>query len=264
MTDEYQADETVLGWPLTHSRILWDNLLEDAAFSAGAVREGFEAPRAQSPDTVSWWWPTAANALTATMPVVREIDCVGIAAHTLGSSGVQLRVEARIAGVLVTVVSTFAPQDDEPLMLAFRAVQADAIRVVVSGPTMVGVIYAGKLMVMPQPAYTALPPLALTRSSSYQTNKSVTGQFMGRSVESTSRPFEASWSHLKEAWVREQFDPFMRAAREAPFFIALRPFRYPTDVGYALTSGDITTERMGVKDYLQVQMQAEAHAGPEA
>ncbi len=262
MTDEYQADETVLGWPLTHSRILWDNLLEDAAFSAGAVREGFEAPRAQSPDTVSWWWPTAAGVLTGVMPAAREIDCCAIAAHTIGSAGVSVTISARVAGIW-RVVQQASPLDDEPMMLAFRAVTADAMRVAITGPAMVGVIYAGKLMVMPQPAYTALPPLALIRSTSYQTSKSVTGQFMGRSVESTSRPFEVNWSHLKEAWVREHFVPFILAAREAPFFIALRPGRYPTDVGYALTSGDIVPERMGVKDYMQVQINAEAHAGPE-
>ena len=263
MTDEYQATETLFGWPMTHTRILWANVLADAVFTAGAVREGFEAVRARSADTVSWWWPTAAATLTATLPAAREIDCIAVAAHTLGSTGARLTASVRVGGTWRVVHADIAPADDEPIMLAFELVAVDAIRLAVTGPAMMGVIYAGKMLVMPQPAYNSLPPLALIRSTSYETNKSVTGQFMGRSVESTSRPFEVNWSHLKEAWVREHFAPFILAAREAPFFIALRPGRYPTDVGYALTSGDIVPERMGIKDYMQVQINAEAHAGPQ-
>src|SRR5690606_28537086 len=123
-------------WPLTHSRILWDNALAAATFSAGSVREGFEAVRARSSDTVTWWWPTAAATLTAAMPVARKINCISIAAHTIGSTGRSLSVAARVGGVWKVMHPDILPTDDEPIMVAFETVEADAIRVTVSGPAL--------------------------------------------------------------------------------------------------------------------------------
>lgn len=263
MTDEYAADAAVFGYPTTHSRILWDNVLSAATFAATSEKEGFEAERAQTPDTVSWWWPAAAGTLTATLPSPAEIDGIAIAAHTCGSSGVTVTVSGLIDGDWVQLHDPISPDDDEPIMVAFRLAEVDAVRVALSAPARIGVFHAGAMLEMPQPAYNSLPPLALIRSTTYETNKSQTGQFMGRSVASSSRPFEASWSHLTEAWVRDEFLPFALAARNAPFFIALRPAGYPTDVGYVLTSDDTAPSRMGIRDYLQLSLKGEAHVGPE-
>lgn len=259
LTDGYEAAAAM---PLTHSRILWDNLLVTATFSATSEREGFEADRAQTPDTVSWWWPEVAGSLTATLAAAAGIDGIAIAAHSIGSSGATVTISGHVDGDWVQLHDPISPADDEPIMVAFEAAEVEAVRIALSAPARVGVLYAGAMLEMPQPAYNSLPPLALIRSTTYETNKSQTGQFMGRSISSSSRPFEASWSHLTEAWVRGVFLPFALAARKTPFFIALRPAGYPTDVGYVLTSDDTAPARIGVRDFLQVALKGEAHVGP--
>ncbi|VDC31428.1 hypothetical protein [Pseudogemmobacter humi] len=263
MTEGYQAKAAVFSQPLTHARILWDNVLAGAVFSATSEREGFEAARAQSADTVSWWWPAVAGTLTATFAAV-DIDGIGIAAHTLGSAGVTVTAEARIGGVWTALHDPISPKDDAPIMIAFEKVTADAVRIFLSSPARVGVLCAGAMLEMPRPGYTQLPPLALMRATTYETNKSQTGQFMGRSIVSTSRPFQATWDHLPEDWMRNSFDRFARAAREVPFFVALRPARFPSDVGYVLTSQDVIPERMGMVDLMSVTIVGEAHAEPGA
>lgn len=251
-------------WPLTHSRILWDNVLAEATFSATSEQEGFEAERAQAPDTVSWWWPVVAGSLDATLPAAAEIDGIGIAAHTIGSIGATVTLSGYVDGDWVQLHDPITPPDDEPIIVAFEMAEVEAVRLTLSAPARIGVLYAGAMLEMPQPAYNSLPPLALIRSTTYETNKSQTGQFMGRSVASSSRPFEATWSHLPETWVRCQFQPFALAARTAPFFVALRPAGYPTDVGYVLTADDPAPSRMGIVDLLQVSIKGEAHVGPDA
>jgi hypothetical protein len=261
MTDEYQADAVVFGRPLTHSRILWNNLLLSGSFSATSEVEGFEAERAQSMDTVSWWQPTAGGTLTATFAAA-EVDCVAIAAHTIGSEGVTATVQVFAGGVWQNAHDPISPDTDAALMVAFRAVTATGVRVTLSGQALIGVLSAGKMLAMQQAAYTEIPALEMVRATSFDTNRSVTGQIMGRSIAATSRPFQATWAHIKEDWARAELLPFILSARENPFFAALSPQGYPDDVGYVLTSRDIIPERMGVRNMLRVQVQGEAHVGP--
>ncbi|WP_395543280.1 hypothetical protein [Neotabrizicola sp. sgz301269] len=261
MTDQFRSDERVFRRPLTLSRILWDNLLLSGSFSATSEDEGFEAERAQSMDTVSWWRPAAGATLTATFTAA-EIDCVAIAAHSIGSEGVTATVQVYTGGSWVNAHDPISPETDTALMVAFRPVTATGVRVTLSGQALIGVLAAGKMLVMPQPAYSEIPALDLVRSTTFETNKSVTGQIMGRSITSTSRPFQATWAHIAEDWTRKNFLPFMLSARELPFFAALRPEGYPDDVGYVLTSRDIVPERMGIKNLMRVQVQGEAHVGP--
>lgn len=263
MTDEYRARAALFSWPLTHSRILWDNRLADAAFAATNEREGFEAERAQTPDTVSWWWPEAAGTLTATLLAPAEIDGIGIAAHTIGSSGATITVSGLIDGDWVQLHDPISPTDDEPLMIAFRSADVAAVRVALSASARVGVLYAGAMLAVAHQPTVDAPPLSLIRSTTYETNRSQTGQFMGRSEVRSSRPVSVTWPFLRRSWYREHFEPFARAARKAPFFVAIRPGYYPDDVGYVLTSEDMNPIPAGRPHDLSVTLNGEAHVGPE-
>lgn len=263
MTDEYAADAAVFGYPTTHSRILWDNVLSAATFTATSEKEGFEAERAQTPDTVSWWWPAAAGTLTATLPSPAEIDGIAIAAHTIGSSGVTVTVSGQIDGDWVQLHDPISPDDDEPIMVAFRLAEVDAVRVALSAPARIGVFYAGAMLTVAHQPTLDAPPLSLIRSTTYETNRSQTGQFMGRSEVRSSRPISVTWPFLRRSWYRDHFEPFARAARKAPFFVAIRPGYYPDDVGYVLTSEDMNPTPAGRPHDLSVTLRGEAHVGPE-
>ena len=262
-TDGYMIDALNRGQQ-NNAVILWDNKLATAVFTGTGEREGFEATNAQAIDTASWWWPLGGNTLTMTFAAPTEINAVGIAAHTLGSDGVPMRLEALIDDVWTVLYPQFTPADDEAIMIMFRSVTVPAIRIrLISAAARIGVVYAGLEMVMPQRVYASAPPLNLVLSTSFETNKSQTGQFVGRSIIANARPFDTTWTHLTETWVRSDFLPFILAARRDPFFVALRPDRYPDDVGYVWTARDIVPQRMGIKNFLQVQVAGEAHAGPE-
>lgn len=262
MTNGYISSEEAAGRPVTRARILWDNVLADAAFSSPSAREGFDAVNARATDTASWWWPEAGATLTMTLAAAAYIDCVAIASHTIGSAGATATVQALVAGAWQTVHPAIAPADDDVVMVLFPGVTATAVRITLSASARIGVVYAGPAMAMPQMVYASAPALALTFDTDYATNKSQTGQYLGRSVMASTRVFSATWTHLAEPWVRSDLLPFIKAARRDPFFVALRPWGYPEDVGYVWTSGDIVPQRMGVKNYMQAQVSGQAHVPP--
>lgn len=261
-TTEYALDALNLARQ-NNAVILWDNALAGATFTATSEREGFEAINAQATDTASWWWPAIAGTITMTLAGDTEIDGVGIAAHTLGTDGAGATVQGLISGVWTTLHPEIEPADNEAIMVMFRRVTVTAVRITLDAPARIGVVYAGPELVMPQRVYASGTPLNLVLSTSYETNKSQTGQFLGRSIIANARPFNPTWTHLTEAWVRSDFLPFILAARLDPFFAALRPDATPEDVGYIWTASDIVPQRMGVKNYMQVQISGEAHAGPD-
>lgn len=262
MTPEYMVD-ALPSQPLNRARILWDNILEGATFTGTSERDGFEASNAKATDTNSWWWPAVAGTLTMTFAAPAVISAVGIGAHSLGTDNAGATLQGLVGGVWVTLHPEIEPDDNEAIMLMFRRVTATAIRITLDAAARIGVVYAGVELIMPQMVYTAAPPLRLVLSTAYETNKSQTGQFMGRSIIANARPFNPTWAHLAEPWVRSEFYPFILGARREPFFVALRPDGYPDDVGYVWTSGDIVPQRMGLKNFMQVQVTGEAHVGPE-
>lgn len=262
MTPEYMLDASS-DRPIKRARILWDNVLAGATFTATSARDGFAASNARARDTASWWWPVGAGTITMTLPAAAAIDCVGIAAHTLGTDNAGATVQGLIGGVWTTLHPEIEPDDNEAIMVMFRRVTVTAVRITLDASARIGVVYAGPELVMPQMVYSAAPALNLTLATSYETNKSQTGQFLGRSIIANARPFNPTWTHLAEPWVRSDFLPFILAARRDPFFCALRPYGCPEDVGYVWTASDIVPQRMGLKNYMQVQISGEAHAGPE-
>lgn len=286
-TDSY---EVATAYPMSHARILWDNRLADATFAADSEAEGFEAINARAADTASWWMPDSAGGgvLTMTFAAETTIDCIGIAAHSLGSDGATISVEVEVGGSWIAYPNAFSgvltigdaividgsgaayviyegqtisPPDDEALMILFAPVAATAVRITLSASARIGVVYAGTALVMPQMVYGEATPLNVTLATEYQTNQSQTGQFLGRSIVANSRPVSVTWTHLREAWVRETLLPFILAARRGPFFAALRPQTQPEDVGYVWTGSDIRPERMKLRDFMQVQISGTAHMG---
>ena len=262
MTPEYEV-ESLPYYPLNNARILWDNVLASATFTATSEIEGFEAANAQATDTASWWWPSVAGTLTMTLSGAASISSVGIAAHSLGGEGVGVTVQGLVGATWTTLHPEIVPDDNSAMMIMFASVTVTAVRLILDGSARIGVVYAGSEMIMPQRVYTAAPPLSMVISTEYQTNKSQTGQFMGRSIMANARPFDVSWTHLHETWVRSDFYPFILAARRDPFFVALRPAGYPDDVGYVWTSSDIVPARMGLKDFIEVQVSGTAHVEPD-
>jgi hypothetical protein len=255
--------------PLTHARILYASLPGVAASTGEA--DGFPATSADNPLTYSGYVPDALPATwTKTLDGASpwaSVDCVGIAAHTLGTSGVSVTVEYTDGGSpeVWTPIMTHIPADDSPIMLLFDPVSAAAVRLVFESFTspettpFVGVIYIGEALAMQRALYGGHSPIDLARITVIRPNKSERGQWLGRSIIRSGSAGAWSWRHLKADWYRTYFDPFVESARTQPFFIAWRPETYPV-AAYCWTEGDITPSNMGVKDFMQVTLEAEGLA----
>lgn len=243
-------------YPMTHARILWDNL--PGTISATSDAEGFEAANAGSVDTSSWWQPSAASGTwTIAYSSAQDVDAVGIGAHTL--SGVTVTIQAEIASVWTTV-TTIVPADNSAILALFQTVNCTGIRVTISASARIGVIYTGTALAMQRAGYTSVGLIDLGRQAGLTSYISEGGQLMARFVQRRGLQSQYSWNHLTEDWYRANFDPFALAAQTEPFFIAARPQGYASDVAYAWVNDPITPSRMGIKNFLTVQFTAMGHA----
>ena len=112
--------------PLNHARIGYDNLIRSATVTTtGGEESGFPADAIERSTTWERWKPT-------NLPATIDIDAgsgdtasyLGIAAHTLGSTGATIQLEYSADNVEFFSVETLSPADDSPVFLLFNPTQA--------------------------------------------------------------------------------------------------------------------------------------------
>ena len=121
-------------------------------------------------------------------------------------------------------------------------------------------MYLGEVLEMQRPFYAGHSPGKLSRQTTLQPNRSVKGEWLGRSIVREGFGTSFQWRHLKSEWYRANFDPFVASARLYPFFISWNPQDHPDEVLYAWTNQDISPSNMGVINFMQVSMDVEALA----
>ncbi|WP_225029425.1 hypothetical protein [Xinfangfangia pollutisoli] len=240
--------------PMTHARILWRNLA--GTISASSAAEGRAAGRAGQVDTASWWQPQTAPAwwrIDYAAPQI--VDAVGVAAHQL--DGVTVRVEALVAGAWVQVAEG-TPPDRSAILLLFPAVAAAALRLRIDRVAPIGVIYTGQALAMPRAGYAALGMLDLRRTTTLTSYVSEGGQLLKRYIQRGGLSGPCEWRNLPEDWYRASFDPFARAARTEPFFLASRPKTYAEDCVYGWVDASIVPQRQGMGNLVSVGFEVQA------
>lgn len=219
----------------------WHNLVTIDNVSADTEDEFYPALHVANPSTNLFWRgaDTSEQHLTVTAGELIETDYIGVGRHNLGSAAipVALEVQTEVDGEWIVLVDPFIPQDDG--ILIFRYVP----QVIVSrrlafqsgnAPPEVGVLYAGKLLVMDRGLPVGIPvtPFPLGREADVSTARSEAGDFQGRTVLAERITSEMDFRHLDADWYRESCAPFVKAATTRPFFFAWWPERYPRDTGY--------------------------------
>lgn len=244
-------------FPLTHARIGYQSICTEANVVASSEAAGFPASDATNVFTNEYWKPTTLPATwTCDAGTGVDTDYIGIAAHTLGSSGCSLTIEYSTDNSTWTQLNAFLPADNRPIMLIYGTITARWWRFTLNGTTAprIGVIYIGQALQMQRAIYGGHAPLTLNRQTTIYNQVSEAGQFMARSITRQGNSTSFTWKHLTADWYREYFDPFVLAARTRPFFIAWRPSKFPEEVGYVWTSEDIRPSNMGIKDFMEVSM----------
>ena len=171
--------------PLTHARIMYQNLIPDADVVGSTEVAGFEADAVQSYTTYDRWLPAGVPAtLTAQFGGLQTIDYLLIASHTIGSSGAAIVPEYSTDGTTwVELSPERIPATDAAIAFLFDAVSAVYVRIRITSattPPVIGVVMCGEALAMQRPIYGGHSPITLSRKTSIRPTKSEGGQFLGR------------------------------------------------------------------------------------
>lgn len=260
----------VLSYPATHARLLhsggWH---DDGEWTATSTATGYSVDAIASMLTYEVWRPVSSPAtITYDIPAAdTDIDCIGIAAHTLGSTGCTVTVvvsnidDSESAVVLLD----HAPADDSPIMIYFGVPASTTaprrIAITVSGwgadTPRIGVIRIGTALVMPQPIYAGVTPIGYARETVLRSNHSDTGEYLGRTVERRYLSTSYDWAHLTDAWVRDNWDAVQHAVESDLFFLAWRPGSND-DVGLCQVDEVPAPSYMGIQTYMTVGLTVRA------
>lgn len=239
------------GQSLQNSRIGWQTWLRDLEASAITVSgETEEGPKDMPlrPDTGTYWLPPALPATyVADLGETRDVDYGGLVG-SLGSSRASVLMETSIDdGVWTALGQEALPANDAPIQFLDSSRQARKVRWTFKGTGAVpriAVLYAGEVLAMPVPPDAPYKPLNLSRETVLKQTLSRGGQFLGQEIQRMGTKSEASYSLLNATWLREKFDPFVRAARRYPYFFGWQPGTYPLEVGYVWTDRDIVSTQL--------------------
>lgn len=259
--------ETSANRPLTHARIgyqTWTEDLEPSSVAVSSEAENAPGDAVLRPDTGEYWEPTALPAtLVIDLGAARDVDYVGLAAHTLGSEGCTVTVETStgaLAGspseqVWTEFADSIAPGDDRAILFLDSSRTARYLRLTITGSgdmPKLAVVYVGEILAMPRSIYGGHGPITLSRETVLHRSLSRGGQILGQGFRRHGLVGSASWRHLEPNWYREHFDPFVESARNRPFFFAWRPGDYSDEVAYGVCPDDIHPTNMGVREFMQV------------
>ena len=241
--------------------ILANNLAIGATVSATSEAQGFPASAVTNPLTYERWAPAMGGSQAITIDVSSQIDTIAIAAHTLGTNGAHVLISAFFtdSAAWFDAYADIATSD-EPIVLPFGAMVTtiSQVRITIDKQAEIGIIYIGEGLLMPLTIYGGHTPDTLGRTVEFTTAESVTGNFLGRTVERSGYEASYSFKYLGAAWYRQHFDKFARDAIRNPFFIAWYPSKYPKEVVYGWTDKPIVPNNSGLKDYLDVTFTVKA------
>lgn len=256
--------ESNAGRPLTHARIGYQTYTRGLAASAVTVSsESSDGPKDAPlrPDTMEFWQPTSLPATwELDLGAPQDISYVGLVG-TFGGKTVKVETSTgAVAGspsaqVWTTFASDVLPGDDSPLLFLDGSIVGRYVKVTITGsgaiPRM-AVAYVGAILAMQRPIYGGHSPVNLSRETVLRRSLSRGGQFLGQGFRRHGVAGSAAFRHLTASWYRDNFDPFVKAARRFPFFFAWRPATFPLDVAYAWCPDDIAPSNMGVRTFMQV------------
>lgn len=266
-SNAYAAAEAAAQRPMTHARIGYQTWTRDLAASAVTVSSQSDDGPGDAvlrPDTFEFWEPTSLPAYAIIdFGTSRDIDYCGLLG-TLGSSGCAVSIatsDGSFSGspleqTWTALGSEIAPGDDAPLLFLATSRGHRYGRIYITGGSVmprISVVYFGQILAMPRPLYGGQSPMNLARETVLRRNLSKGGHFLGQSFERLGMVGAGGpWRHLEPDWYRTYFDPFVKSARQYPFFYAWRPEDYPLEVAFAWALGDIRPSNMGLRQFMTV------------
>ncbi len=156
----------------------------------------------------------------------READCFCIAGHNLGSRGATvLFLHDSNGDGSFTQIDSVTPTDDSPIMFIFEPITSADWRIRIDDGAMpeAAVVKVGKALQMERQINGNHRPEVYNRNTVSDTNRSETGETLGRTVQRTSLDASFSWNILTDDWVDANWPDLQLAVEKEPFFVAWRP-----------------------------------------
>ncbi len=235
-------------FPLKNPRILYETVTSGASIAATS---GTNAAYALTPNTWERWIFDGTQSITITFASGQLIDSVGIGAAQLTGKNVLVEYSETDTSEFIEM-QTQEGKDGAMLFLTdgydgYEGYLARRIRITAtgSGAGSIGVIYAGVALQVQQSIYGSVSPMTLSRTTQYENSRTESGEWIGRSIKSKGLTGSLKFDKLFEDWYRQYFDPFVSAIRYKPFFFAWRPDKFPDEVAYCWTTGDIKPSNAG-------------------
>jgi hypothetical protein len=241
----------------------YQSIVTSTNVTASTQAAGFPASSVANPLTAERWKPTALPAtLTIDAGAAVDVDYFGMASHTFATNGCVITISYSTDGITYTDISDASPGDGKPLLFVFNEITARYWRVTITGDAVpsLGVLYIGQLLECQRGIYGGHTPVTMGRKTRVIRNKTEGGQFAGISIITEGVQTSIELKHLTADWYRENFEPFVIAARGKPFFFAWRANDYPYEVGYVWTTGDIRPSNMGIRNLMQVSFDVEGYS----
>jgi hypothetical protein len=183
--------------------------------------------------------------ISITTSTVELLDYVAIARHNLGSTQIPITIEGTDGALTgsppaltwVVLVQETLLADDNPAVFQFTPRVLAGVRIRLgagNGAARIAVAYCGKLLICERGLRVNTDFMAIHhgRKTTLLNGWSESGQFLGRVVVNEAVETIVGWQYFTPAWYRTNFQPFLDAAQDGPFFIVIDPVGRPAECGY--------------------------------
>lgn len=245
--------------------ILWDNLVTASNIEATTEDVSHPASNLANPATHLYWEGgvnTGDEYLTVTFGASQDVSGLGIASHNFGSANIVVSVEgcadlSESPQVWTELVEERMRADDAPLLFLWESQTLAAVRVRLQPGDEVpraAVLSTGPMLLLERSVRIDVDhtPITMGRATKVINGRSESGNFLGRILINEFRQSGADFDHFTPDWYRANFDPFIVASKQLPFFYAWTPTEYPLEVGYVWMMEDprpevdTVTRRIGI------------------
>jgi len=237
----------------------WHSIVTESNTTASTSEETHPSANLTNPNTWQVWRGTGTglHSVATESDGLQVLDYLAIARHNMSSTGrtVTVHTATNVPPTNWTIQASFIPATDEPILVRFLPGTYTGVRVFMSvgtGAPEIGVLYIGRLLVSERRIYVGHSPITLNRRTDIVSGRSESGNFLGRIVLQERNETSVELRNLSPAWYRAEFDPFVRAAVDRPFFFAWRPLSYPYEVGYAWLTDDPSPSNQLPNGFMQV------------
>lgn len=234
LTDPIAANKTVVLWDSWFSRPV-------TVVSASAQMTGFPAINITEEATYNSWRASGApNYAGFDCGALRAVDALGIAAHTLGTSGAGVQLLGSNDDITYSTILSHSPLTNEELFFIFPLVSFRyyRVRVTLNG-AQIGVVKAGRRLDFPCTPIMGYKPVHHSRKYNKYFNNSMEGHLLGNRVMSAGGTTTVEFPEIPRSFVDGPLRGFQdHYARGGTFFYAGWPGGKPQDVAYAWADGE--------------------------